>query len=107
MAEWTTEKEFDYPSTAQKGVTTNVQVSTTKLTDRQRKILEAIKNNTTNVQVNVQVNDQVNVQKLATLLGFSEKAIRRDLYVLRDMNLIHYIGRDKTGHWEVTNKTNQ
>lgn len=71
MAEWTTEKEFDYPSTAQKGVTTNVQVSTTKLTDRQRKILEAIKNNTTNVQVNV----QVNVQKLATLLGFSEKAI--------------------------------
>ena len=107
MAEWTTEKEFDYPSTAQKGVTTNVQVSTTKLTDRQRKILEAIKNNTTNVQVNVQVNDQVNVQKLATLLGFSEKTIRRDLYVLRDMNLIHYIGSDKTGHWEVTNKTNQ
>ena len=107
MAEWTTEKEFDYPSTAQKGVTTNVQVSTTKLTDRQRKILEAIKNNTTNVQVNVQVNDQVNVQKLATLLGFSEKAIRRDLYVLRDMNLIHYVGSNKTGHWEVTNKTNQ
>ena len=107
MAEWTTEKEFDHPSTAQKGVTTNVQVSTTKLTDRQRKILEAIKNNTTNVQVNVQVNDQVNVQKLATLLGFSEKTIRRDLYVLRDMNLIHYIGSDKTGHWEVTNKTNQ
>lgn len=107
MAKWTTEKEFDYPSTRQKGVTTNVQVSTIKLTDRQRKILEAIKNNTTNVQVNVQVNDQVNVQKLATLLGFSEKAIRRDLYVLRDMNLIHYIGSDKTGHWEVTNKTNQ
>lgn len=103
MAKWTTEKEFDYPSIAQKGVTTNIQVSTTKLTDRQRKILEAIKNNTTNVQVN----DQVNVQKLATLLGFSEKAIRRDLYVLRDMNLIHYIGSDKTGHWEVTNKTNQ
>lgn len=107
MAEWTTEKEFDHPSTAKKGVTTNVQVSTIKLTDRQRKILEAIKNNTTNVQVNVQVNDQVNVQKLATLLGFSEKTIRRDLYVLRDMNLIHYIGSDKTGHWEVTNKTNQ
>ena len=103
MAEWTTEKEFDHPSTAQKGVTTNVQVSTIKLTDRQRKIYEAIKNDT----INVQVNDQVNVQKLATLLGFSEKAIRRDLYVLRDMNLIHYIGSDKTGHWEVTNKTNQ
>lgn len=103
MAKWTTEKEFDHPSTRQKGVTTNVQVSTIKLTDRQRKILEAIKNNTTNVQVN----DQVNVQKLATLLGFSEKTIRRDLYVLRDMNLIHYIGSDKTGHWEVTNKTNQ
>lgn len=107
MAEWTTEKEFDHPSTAHKGVTKNVQANATQLTDRQRKILETIKNNTTNVQVNVQVNDQVNVQKLATLLGFSEKTIRRDLYVLRDMNLIHYIGSDKTGHWEVTNKTNQ
>ena len=60
-----------------------------------------------NVQVNVQVNDQVNVHNLATLFGVSEKTIRRDLYVLRDMNLIHYVGSDKTGHWEITSKTNQ
>lgn len=60
-----------------------------------------------NVQVNVQVNDHVNVPNLATLFDVSEKTIRRDLYVLRDMNLIHYVGSNKTGHWEVTNKTNK
>lgn len=72
---------------------------------------ERIKNGTindqANVQVNVQVNDQVNVPNLATLFDVSEKTIRRDLYVLRDMNLIHYVGSNKTGHWEVTNKTNK
>ena len=110
-AEWTTEKEFDHPSTAQKDGTTNVKVNISKLTDRQHKIYERIKSGTINDQVNVQVNDQVNVQvnvpNLATLFGVSEKTIRRDLYVLRDMNLIHYVGSDKTGHWEVTSKTNQ
>uniref|UniRef100_UPI00402506F3 DeoR family transcriptional regulator n=1 Tax=Prevotella sp. TaxID=59823 RepID=UPI00402506F3 len=49
------------------------------------------KDGTINVQVNDQVNDQVNNQNLSTLFGVSEKAIRRDIYVLRDMNLIHYI----------------
>lgn len=72
---------------------------------------ERIKNGTindqANVQVNVQVNDQVNVPNLATLFDVSEKTIRRNLYVLRDMNLIHYVGSNKTGHWEVTNKTNK
>lgn len=72
---------------------------------------ERIKNGTindqANVQANVQVNVQVNVPNLATLFDVSEKTIRRDLYVLRDMNLIHYVGSNKTGHWEVTNKTNK
>lgn len=27
--------------------------------------------------------------------------IKRDLYVLRDMNLIKYVGSNKSGHWEV------
>ncbi|WP_423809947.1 DeoR family transcriptional regulator [Prevotellamassilia timonensis] len=54
-----------------------------------------------NDHVNVQVNDQVNVLNIATLFGVSGKTIRRDLYVMRDMNLIHYVGSDKTGHWEV------
>ena len=110
-AEWTTEKEFDRPSTVQKEGTANVKVNISKLTDRQHKIYERIKSGTINDQVNVQVNDQVNVQvnvpNLATLFGVSEKTIRRDLYVLRDMNFIHYVGSDKTGHWEVTSKTNQ
>ncbi|WP_444366793.1 DeoR family transcriptional regulator [Prevotellamassilia timonensis] len=47
------------------------------------------------------INDQVNVLNIATLFGVSGKTIRRDLYVMRDMNLIHYVGSDKTGHWEV------
>lgn len=101
MAEWTTEKEFDRPSTVQENGMVNAQVNNTELTDRQRRIYEIIKRGTVNVQVNVQVNDQVNVHNLATLFGVSEKTIRRDLYVLRDMNLIHYVGSDKTGHWEV------
>lgn len=97
MAEWTFEKEFDRPSTALKDDTINVKVNTTKLTDRQHKIYERIKSGTINNQVNV----QVNIPILAMLFGVSEKTIRRDLYVLRDMYLIHYVGSDKTGHWEV------
>ena len=54
-----------------------------------------------------QGNGTVNAQNLSVVLGISLRTTKRDLYVLRDMNLIHYIGSDKTGHWEVTNKTNQ
>lgn len=54
--------------------------------------------------INVQVNVQVNVSNLSTLFGVSEKTIRRNIYVLRDMNLIHYVGSDKTGHWEIADK---
>ena len=64
MAEWTSEKEFDHPST-------------------------------------VQVNGTVNAQNLSVALGISLRTTKRDLYVLRDMNLIHYVGSDKTGQWEV------
>ena len=64
-------------------------------------IYEIIKSGTINDHVNVQVNDHVNVLNIATLFDVSGKTIRRDLYVMRDMNLIHYVGSDKTGHWEV------
>ena len=64
MAEWTSEKEFDHPST-------------------------------------VQENGTVNAQNLSVALGISLRTTKRDLYVLRDMNLIHYVGSGKTGHWEV------
>lgn len=68
MAEWTSEKEFDHPST---------------------------------VQENSTANGTVNAQNLSVALGISLRTTKRDLYVLRDMNLIHYVGSDKTGHWEV------
>ena len=64
MAEWTSEKDFDHPST-------------------------------------VQENGTANAQNLSVALGISLRTTKRDLYVLRDMNLIHYVGSDKTGHWEV------
>ena len=87
--------------------TVNVQVNDTiiisQLTERQRKIYEAIKTGAINVPNNVQVNVQVNIPNLAALFNVSEKTIRRDLYVLRDLNLIQYVGSDKTGHWEVIN----
>ncbi len=72
MAEWTSEKEFDHPNTVQENGT---------------------KNGT--------ANGTVNAQNLSVALGISLRTTKRDLYVLRDMNLIHYAGSDKTGHWEV------
>ena len=95
MAEWTTEKEFDRPNTAPKDDTINVQGNIAKLTDRQRKIYEAIKNDT--------INDTINAKTLSELFSTSVITIKRDLYVLRDLNLIRYVGSNKTGHWEVKN----
>ena len=83
--------------------TTNVQVKIAKLTDRQRGIYERIKNGT----INDTINDTINAQTLSEAFGISVITIKRDLYILRDMNLIHYVGSNKTGHWEVTNKTNK
>lgn len=97
MAVWTTEKEFDRPSTAQDNGMANAQVSNTELTDRQRRIYEIIKNGT----VSGMVNDTVNAQNLSVVLGISLRTTKRDLYVLRDMHLIQFVGSDKTGHWEV------
>lgn len=99
MAEWTQEKEFDRRSSVSKDDTINVQVKIAKLTDRQRGIYERIKNGT--------INDTINAQTLSEAFGTSVITIKRDLYILRDMNLIHYVGSNKTGHWEVTNKTNK
>lgn len=97
MAEWTTEKEFDRPSTAQDNDTVNAQEKNAEFTERQRKIYEIIKNGT----VNDTVNGTVNAQNLSVALGISLSTTKRDLYVLRDMNLIQFVGSDKTGHWEV------
>ena len=72
----------------------NVQVNDTvkisQLTERQRKIYEAIKN------------VPVNVSNLASMLGVSEKTIKRDISAMQSAGLIKRVGSDKTGHWEVT-----
>ncbi len=103
MAEWTSEKEFDRSSTVQvppkNDDTINHQVNITKLSDRQRRIYETIKNGT----INDTINDTINAQTLSDALGASVITVKRDLYVLRDMNLIRYVGSNKTGHWEVIN----
>ena len=99
-----TEKEFDRPSTAQDNDTVNVPVNDTiklsQLTERQRKIYEIIKSGKVNVPINV----PINVSGLATMFNVSEKTIKRDLYVLRDTNLIKYVGSNKKGHWEIANE---
>ena len=81
--------------------TVNVQVNDTvklsQLTERQRRIYEAINN----VPVNVPVNDPVNVPNLSTMLGVSEKTIKRDIAAMQSAGFIKRIGSDKTGHWEV------
>ena len=80
--------------------TVNVQVNdtikTSQLTERQRKIYEIIKSST--------INDTINAQTLSDVLGASVITIKRDLYVLRDLNLIKYVGSNKTGHWEAVNQ---
>ena len=101
MAEWTTEKEFDRQSTSQDNDTVNVPVNDTinlsQLTDRQRKIYEIIKTG----MIHDTINDTINAQTLSDALGTSVITIKRDIYVLRDLNLIRYVGSNKTGHWEV------
>ena len=89
--------------------TVNVQLNDTvklsQLTERQRKIYEAIKsgtvNDTINGTINDTINDTINAQTLSEAFGASVITIKRDLYVLRDMNLIKYVGSNKTGHWMV------
>ena len=75
----------------QKNDTTNVPIKIPQLTDRQNKIYTTIKN--------VPINVPINVPYFASLFNVSEKTIKRDLYILRDKNLIKYVGSNKTGHW--------
>lgn len=81
--------------------TVNVPVNDTvklpQLTERQKKIYHIIKDGT----INDTINDTINAQTLSDALGASVITVKRDLYVLRDMNLIRYVGSNKTGHWEI------
>ena len=65
----------------------------------EERLNELIKNGT----INDTINDTINAKVLSEALGTSVITIKRDLYVLRDMNLIRYVGSNKTGHWEVIN----
>lgn len=38
---------------------------------------------------------------LSEAIGVSTRTIKRELYILRDMHLIKYVGSNKIGHWEV------
>ena len=62
-----------------------------QLTERQFVVYTTIKSNVA-----------VNTKFLSEQLHLYRKTIQRDLLVLRDKNLIQWIGSAKTGHWEVT-----
>ena len=49
----------------------------------------------------IKSNVAVNTKYLSEQLNLNRKTIQRDLLVLRDKNLIQWIGSAKTGHWEV------
>ena len=89
--------------TTKKDDTVNVQENIAELTERQRHILNIVRCGA----VNGTVNGTVNAQNLSAALGISLSTIKRDLYVLRDMYLIQFVGSDKTGHWEVINQQRQ
>ena len=86
-------------------VPVNDTVKLPQLTERQKKIYHIIKdgtiNDTGNVPINVPTNVPINTSGLTTKFNVSEKTIKRYPYVLRDFNLIKYVGSNKTGHWEV------
>ena len=75
--------------TEDKNVPVNDTVKLSQLTERQRKIYETTKN------------VPVNVPNLASMLGVSEKTIKRDISAIQSAGLIKRVGSDKTGHWEV------
>ena len=81
-------------------VPVNDTIKTSQLTERQRKIYDIIKSSA----INDTINDTINAQTLSDALGASVITIKRDLYVLRDLNLIKYTGSNKTGHWEAVNQ---
>ena len=74
--------------------TVNDTINLLQLTERQRKIYEAIKN----VPVNVPINVPVNAPNFASMLGVSEKTIKRDIAAMQSAGLIKRVGSDKTGH---------
>ena len=87
--------------------TINDTVKMSQLTDRQRTIYEVIKFGTINSTVNIpndRINDRINTLVISETLSIGYSTAQRELHVLRDMNLIQYVGSRKDGHWEVVGK---
>lgn len=68
-----------------------------KLTERQRFILDSLRD----VAANVAVNVAVNTKYLSERLGVNRKTIQRDIAALQEQKLVRWVGSDKTGHWEI------
>ena len=64
------------------------------LTERQRVIYDFIRQN-------VAVNVAVNTKLLSEKFGVNRKTIQRELVILKEAQLIRWVGSDKTGHWEI------
>jgi len=82
-------QETDVPQGVLQGVADD-------LTDRQRVVLEILKN--------VAVNVAVNTKYLSERLGVNRKTIQRDAVALQEKHLIQWVGSDKTGHWVIIEK---
>ena len=66
---------------------------TEKVTENQRKILEA-----------VEKNPHITAPELAGILGISERKTKENIKKLKERALLKRIGPDKGGHWEVAEK---
>lgn len=71
------------------------QMSETKLTERQRFILSAIK-----------ANPLVTGKEMSETLAVTQRTIERDLSVMQKAHIIRHEGSDKTGVWVVLEKSN-
>jgi ATP-dependent DNA helicase RecG len=72
----------------------NDQVNHLQLSENERKVFYLIKESD-------QVNDQVTTSYIAQKLGLSYSTIKRVLRVLKQKNVVHRVGSDKTGFWQV------
>ena len=64
-----------------------------ELTERQKDILEILRD--------VAVNVAVNTKYLSERMHVNRKTIQRDLVGLQEHRLVQWVGSDKTGHWEI------
>ena len=86
-----TQRETTDDWSVQPNLLANVAVNVAEQpTERQIIIYNTIKNNVA-----------VNTKYLSELLNLNRKTIQRDLLVLKDKQLIQWIGSAKTGHWQV------